>query len=91
MIAIFLLLIGVVLIVAGARGKSSELGAIVQDDFVSQPSYFVWILAVATIGIIGSFKPLKEASNAFYALLIIVLLLSNRGFFAEFNRQVFGP
>lgn len=79
---------GVVFIVAGFRGKIDDLNAVLKDDFAGRSNFLAWLVAILAIAAIGAYKPLRPISDGFLALVIIALLLSNRGFFAEFQRQV---
>ena len=88
MIVILLFGIGIIFIIAGVQGKANELGSILVDDFTGSSNYLAWIVAVLFVGFIASLKETRELGNAFYALLIVVLLLSQRGFFEKFKEQV---
>jgi hypothetical protein len=53
------------------------------------PNNFIyWGIALFIIGAAGYYKPLKPLSNAFLGLVILVLFISNRGFFARFMEQI---
>lgn len=77
------------------RGKLPELFDIIATDFMGKGAenpwtnnFLAWLLAFAFIGFVGSFsKDLKPLTNAFSALLLIVLLIGNKNFFSEFERQ----
>lgn len=74
-----LLVFGLVLFVAGIRGKHNDLFALVKGDFTGNGNFIYWLVAIAVIGGAGYIKPLKPVSIAFMSLLLIVLLLSNKG------------
>jgi len=88
MIVAFLLILGIAFIVVGIRGKASEAGAILADDFTGRPSFVSWIAAVVIVGVVTSYGPFKRVGTAFYGLLLIVLFLSNQGFFAKLTEQL---
>jgi hypothetical protein len=48
-------------------------------------NFFYWIIAIGLIGAVGYVDDLKPISNGFLALVIVVLLLDNRGFFTQFS------
>lgn len=85
-----LIIIGVFILVAGVRGTQNELWQLLQGDFSpsqqkqGQHSFTAWFLAILIIGAVGYVKDLRSLSRAFLALIIIVLFLSNGGFFANF-------
>jgi len=85
------LLIGLVLIIAGFRGETDKFAETVKEDFTGQPNFVFWVAAVFGIGAMGAIKPLRPISDAFFVLILVVLLLSNKGFFGELNRQISAP
>lgn len=87
-IPIILIIIGVVLIVSGVRGKSGDVGKILADDFSGGSSFTYWIIAVILVGIVASFSQSRKLGTAFFSLMLVVLFLSNGGFFAKFQSQI---
>ena len=88
-----LIFIGLLLIIVAARDKTKEFEELIADDFFGGgegPGFIGWIVAVLVLAALGSFKPLRQLSDAFLGLIAMVLILSNRGFFAEFQRQALG-
>jgi hypothetical protein len=55
-----------------------------------QPGFAVWVLAIFIAGSIGYVKELKPIATAFIVLIIVVMLLSNKGFFARFTAAING-
>lgn len=90
---LFILFVGILLIVAGINNKIPELVGLLKEDFRptdgSEP-FHVWIIAIAVTGALGYVKPLKGFSNAFLALIVIAMVLSNRGFFYKFTNALEG-
>jgi hypothetical protein len=90
--AFVFIIIGVVLTVSGVRGTQGDLWAQVQKDFSpsqqqqGQHSFVPWFVAIMVIGAIGYVEDLKEISRSFLLLVIIVLFLSNNGFFAQLQK-----
>lgn len=82
---IALILIGVILLIAAVRNTQGTLFTLVKGDFTGKNNFIFWLVAILVIGAIGNVKQLKGFSNAFLALVIIVILLSNKGFFAQFQ------
>lgn len=75
------IIIGLLLSIAAARGKHRELGELVKGDFTGPNNFFAWVVAILVIGGLGYIKSLKPLTDAFLVLLILVLFLSNGGFF----------
>ena len=90
---IFILFVGIILVAVGINDKLPNLVALVKEDFRPSgnvPGFHVWILAIAAAGAIGYIKPLKGFANAFLVLIIVVLILSNGGFFDKFTAAIQG-
>lgn len=87
--AFVFLIIGVVLVISGAKGTQSQLWAQLQLDFSpsaqkqGQHSFLAWLIAILIIGAVGYIDELKELSRSFLVLVVVVLLLSNGGFFKQ--------
>ncbi len=88
---IFFLIVGVMLIVVSINDKLKQLAGLVGDDFSpsgSTPGFGTWIVAIFVAGSLGYIKEMKPVANAFLVLIVIALLLSNKGFFDQFKRAV---
>ena len=88
---IFLLIVGVLLVVVGINNKVGELTELIKEDF--KPSdgstgFAVWVLALFIAGSLGYIKDFKPVANAFLVLIVIGMLLSNRGFFDKFTQAI---
>lgn len=77
-----LIVIGIVFIIAGVRGKASLLYSTLKNEFTGSNNYVIWGAAIIAVGAIGYIPQLQKFSRAMLALVIIVLLLSHSGFFA---------
>jgi len=90
-----LILLGILFLTAAARGNKCNgqqcadvLFQTLKSDFTGPNNFLYWGIALWIIGAAGYYKPLKPLSNAFLGLVIIVLFLSNRGFFQKFMDQI---
>jgi hypothetical protein len=90
-----LLLLGALFLTAAVRGQkcggkqcADVLFETIKDDFTGPNNFIYWGLALFLIGALGYFKPMKPLSNAFLGLVILVLFISNRGFFSKFMEQI---
>lgn len=87
-------LFGLILIVAGVRGRVSSgnpsLVSLVKADFTGSDPFYKWILAILLIGAIGYVPNLRPISRGFMALVIVVFLLSNQGLFTQLQ-AIFKP
>ena len=80
-------IIGITLVISGVRGQTAQLLALVKADFTGSPSYIDWMVGILVVGAIGYIPQLKTISRLFMAIVLIDLLFTNQGFFAQFTRQ----
>lgn len=89
-----MLIVGLLMIITGARGTYAQFGTQFASEFQStgtfgQPGYHpgfqIWLLAIGIVGAIGYVKELQLISRAFMTLIIISIFLSQKGFFAQFQ------
>jgi hypothetical protein len=81
----FFIIFGVILVVASARNTQGDLFTLLQGDFFGSGNFLYWFAAIFIIGAIGYDEKLRPISDGFLALVIIGLLLNNKGFFAQFG------
>lgn len=87
---IFLILIGAMLVISGAKGTTQELGQLLKEDFAPATGigFGTWIVALIAVGALGYIPKLKPLANAFMVLIFVGMMLSNRGFFTQFSNAV---
>jgi hypothetical protein len=83
-----IIFIGLVFLITSFNGHEHALFTRIEGDFTGPKSFAWWFLSIAIIGGIGYVPGLKPVSNAFLALVILVLFLSNKGIFAQFNSAI---
>jgi hypothetical protein len=87
------IILGLVLVVAGVRGtvvtqgNTEGLYPLLLGDLTGSGSFEVWIIAILIIGGLGYIKDFEGLSRAFLALVVLVLFLSNGGFFQKFQQE----
>jgi hypothetical protein len=87
--AFALVLIGLLLIVMGARDTYLQFGQQLTKDITGQNYAFIkWFIAIAGVGALGYIQELRTFSHYFLALIIIALLLNNKGFFAALSQGI---
>lgn len=81
---------GLFMLIAAVKGGDSMDKAItlLKGDFTGKNSFLVWLVALFAVGAVGYIKPLRPLSVAFLTLVMIVLFLSNKGFFKQFQEQI---
>lgn len=80
-----LVFIGMLLVISGFQNTYGQLGAQVQKDFTGPGNFIYWIIAIGVVGALGYVKDLEKLSRLVMGLLIVVMVLANRGFFAQLN------
>lgn len=83
-----LVFIGLVMIVSGAKDTYRELGAELVSDFTGDGNFTFWIVAVGAVGAVGYIPALRTFSRLFMGLIILSMVLSNRGVFGKFNEAL---
>lgn len=83
-----LVIVGILLIVTGAQGTYKQFGSQVASDFTGKGNFEYWIAAIGTVGAIGYIQALQTISRLLMALIIIVMFLSNRGFFVKLQQAI---
>jgi hypothetical protein len=83
-----LIVMGVVFLTAAIRGTQNDLFAVLKDDFTGPGNFLYWGLSLFVIGAIGYYRPLRPVSNSFMLLVVLVLFLSHKNFFARFMDQI---
>jgi hypothetical protein len=78
-------LVGLVLIVTGAQDTYVALGDQLRTDFTGPKNFTYWFAALVMVGALGAIPALHTFSRTFMALILLALLLSNKGAFAQFS------
>lgn len=78
-----LLIIGLLLVVAGARGTAGDLATLLKSDFSGSNNFFYWFGSILLIGALGYYSPAEKVSRMFLALILIVMILANKGLFQK--------
>lgn len=82
----------VIAIVLFAAAYQNQLGYLAQNAEEDLKGAITWIAAMAAIGVIGLIPKARPISNALFFLVILVLLISNKGIFANIaSGQAFKP
>lgn len=78
-----LVIVGLILVITGVKGTQAALAAELKEDLTGDNNFTWWILAIGTIGALGYISAFRSFSRWFMALIIISMLLANRGFFSQ--------
>lgn len=80
-----LVIIGLTLVVTGAKNTYAPLGTQLVKDFTGPANFTYWLVAIGAIGSVGYIPALRDLTRYFMALVIIAMFLSNKGFFQKFS------
>lgn len=80
-----LVIVGILMVVTGAKGTYAQFGSQVASDFTGPGNFTTWVVALGAVGSIGYIDALRAFSRLFMALILIAMVLSNKGFFAKFT------
>lgn len=83
-----LVIIGLVMIVTGSRDTYAAFGAQLRRDFTGPGNFTFWLASLGAVGTVGYIPRLKPLSVAFMSLIIVAMLLSNRGFFTKLQEAL---
>jgi hypothetical protein len=90
---IFILIVGVLLVAAGINNKIPDLVSLIKSDFTKtgdiQP-FQIWVIAIFVAGSLGYIKAFKGVANAFLVLIMVTLIIGNKGFFDKFMQALKG-
>lgn len=85
-----LIVIGVILLVTAIQGTTGQLGSMLRQDVFpgGGKGYLYWFVAIFLIGAIGYEPKLRPISRGLLVLVVLVLLISQGGFFAKFSQAL---
>lgn len=81
---LLLIAIGIVLMISAVKGTTSQLFTLLQGDLTGPNNYLIWLGAVIGVGLFGYVRPLRPIAGAMLVLIVTAMVLSNKGFFAQF-------
>jgi uncharacterized membrane protein len=85
--AFFLIIVGLMMIIVAVRGTQQEFLSTV-SDMVLQPQFLQWGLVILMAGLLGYMKSLRSFSITFMTLILLAMVLRNKGVVGQFFTQV---
>lgn len=79
--------VGIVVLAVAYQGTENQFLTLLKGDFTGSNNFAIWALAIIIVGALGAVPEVGELSDWFLALIIISLLLSHSGFFAQLLAQ----
>lgn len=78
------IVLGLFALVIGVRGTHKEAQALLIDEFTGERNFLTWVFVIGIIGLVGMWKPIRPVSRAFLILVVLALIVANKGFFDRF-------
>lgn len=76
-------IVGILMIVTGVKGTYAAFGSQVASDFTGSQPFTYWVAAILGIGAIGYIDALKTVSRLFLTLILVSMVIANKGFFNQ--------
>lgn len=83
-----LVTIGLMMIISGARDTYAAFGKELVEDFTGPGNFLYWLVALGFLGAIGSIPQFRSFSRAFMALVLISMVIANRGVAAQLSEAI---
>lgn len=84
--------LGVLFLIVAINGTQATLWSLLKSEFVGTNSFIPWASAIIILGLIGYAKPVKPIADGLIGLILLALILANKGgFFAQFNNALRNP
>ncbi len=77
------IVVGLLMIVTGARNTFRQFGAQLVKDFTGPGNFTWWIASLGAVGAVGYIPKLRPVSTAFMTLIVIVLVIAQKGLFPK--------
>lgn len=74
---------GLLMVVTGVKNTYAQFGTMVSNDFTGPGNFTYWLASLGAVGAIGYVDELREFSRYFMALIVIAMVLANKGLFAN--------
>ena len=75
--------VGMLMIVTGVKGTYAQFGSQVASDFTGSQPFTYWVVAIIGVGAVGYIDALRTVSRLFLALILVSMVLANKGFFTQ--------
>lgn len=83
-----LVIFGLIMVVTAAKGTHVALGNQLVKDFSGPGNFIYWILAIIVLGVISKTPQGEKLAKPFLILVLVAMLVSNKGFFAQFMAAI---
>lgn len=89
--ALALFFIGLILVITGVKGTQGQLASLLASEFTGAGNFWAFIFGIFFLGALGYYPPLRNTSRMLIGLTLLVLILSNGGFWQNLVAAVNNP
>lgn len=89
--ALALFFIGLILVITGVKGTQGQLATLLASEFTGAGNFWAFIFGIFFLGALGYYPPLRNTSRMLIGLTLLVLILSNGGFWQNLVAAVNAP
>lgn len=82
------ILIGLALVISAVRGTHGDLAKLLKKDFTGENNFFVWMIAIGVIGLVGYNQKASTFSRYAMALVLLAMILANGGVFDKLSSAI---
>ncbi len=82
------IVVGLIMIVTGARNTYGQFGAQVAGDFTGPGNFTWWLASLGLVGAVGYIPKLRPVSTAFMTLIVIVFVVAAKGLFPKLTQAL---
>lgn len=90
-----IIIIGVMVLLSAIKGSYQAFGNQIAADLQGQSTsattgkapvgYIYWVSSIVAIGLVGYYSPLQKFSRTFMLLILVGMVLANRGLFQQLS------
>ncbi len=78
-------IVGLLMIITGVKGTYAQAGSQIAGDFTGSQPFTYWVAAIIAVGALGYIDSLRAVSRMFLTLILVSMVIANRGFFSKFT------
>jgi hypothetical protein len=86
------IVLGLLFLVVAIRGTQAAMFGLLKDELWGSNSFVPWAAAILILGALGYARPVRPIADAMIGLIVLVMLLANKGgFFGQLNAALRNP
>ena len=86
------IILGLLLLIVAIKGTQAQLVILLKSEFTGPGSFVPFAAAIIILGAVGYIKPVKPVADGMIGLVILAMILGNKGgFFSSLNKGLANP